>query len=120
MEPAFAESFAKEWIAAWNSHDLARILEHYEDDFEMLSPVIAKLAGEPSGKLRGKAAVGAYWSRALTNAPELRFELLTVLSGVDSIVICYRGHRGVSAEVLRFGPSGKVCAAAAHYAELPV
>ena len=117
MDPAFAERYAKEWIAAWNSHDLARILEHYDDDFEMSSPVIATLGGEPSGKLQGKAAVGAYWSRALQHAPNLHFEFLTVLSGVDGIVIYYRGHRGLSAEVLRFGPSGKVCAASAHYAE---
>ena len=26
MERGFAERFAKEWIAAWNSHDLERIL----------------------------------------------------------------------------------------------
>lgn len=63
MEPGFAKEFAHAWIAAWNSHHLERILEHHEEDFEMSSPVIATLAGEPSGKLRGKAAVAAYWSR---------------------------------------------------------
>ena len=35
MEKGFAERFAKEWVAAWNSHDLERVLEHYEDDFEI-------------------------------------------------------------------------------------
>jgi ketosteroid isomerase-like protein len=57
MEKGFAERFAKEWVAAWNSHDLERILAHYEDDFEMSSPIITTLVGEPSGKLRGKMAV---------------------------------------------------------------
>lgn len=117
MEPGFARRFADEWIAAWNSHDLERILAHYEDDFEMSSPIIATLAGEPSGKLQGKAAIGAYWSKALKNAPDLRFELLTALAGVDSVTVYYRGHRGLSAEVLHFGPNGKVRAAFAHYAE---
>jgi hypothetical protein len=28
----FAERFAEEWVAAWNAHDLVRILAHYEDD----------------------------------------------------------------------------------------
>jgi ketosteroid isomerase-like protein len=65
MEKGFAERSAKEWVAAWNSHDLERILAHYEDDFEMSSPIITALIGEPSGKLRGKAAVGAYWAKAL-------------------------------------------------------
>ena len=37
MENGFAERFANVWIAAWNSHDLERILAHYEDEFEMSS-----------------------------------------------------------------------------------
>ena len=82
IQQGFAEHFAREWVAAWNSHVLERILEHYEDDFEMSSPIIVTLMGEPSGKLKGKAAVGAYW-----------------------------------AEVLHFGPGGKVRAGFAHYAE---
>jgi ketosteroid isomerase-like protein len=116
LEPGFAERFSDEWIAAWNSHDLERILAHYEDNFEMTSPLIPALAGEPSGTLRGKGAVGAYWAKALRTLPNLRFELVTVLSGVNSVTLYYRGHRGMSAEVLHFGPSGKVRAAFAHYA----
>ena len=112
----FAERFAAEWIAAWNSHDLDCVLAHYEDDFEMHSPLIPVMVGEPSGRLQGKAAVGAYWAKALRTLPNLRFELVTVLSGVDSVTVCYKGHRGMSAEVLHIGSSGKVRAAYAHYA----
>jgi ketosteroid isomerase-like protein len=117
MEKGFAQRFATEWIAAWNSHDLERILTHYEDDFEMSSPAIVALVGEPSGKLRGKAAVGAYWAKALQKTPDLRFELVTALAGVDSVTVYYNGHRGLSAEVLHFGAHGKVRAAFAHYTE---
>jgi ketosteroid isomerase-like protein len=117
MEKGFAEQFAKEWIAAWNSHDLDRILAHYEDDFEMSSPFIRTLAGEPSGRLRGKAAVRGYWAKALQIIPDLRFELEQALAGADSVTICYKGHRGPVAEVLHFSPGGKVRAAFAHYAE---
>jgi hypothetical protein len=117
LEKGFAERFAKEWVAAWNSHDLERILSHYEDDFEMSSPIITALVGEPSGRLRGKTAVGAYWAKALQSIPNLRFEVLTALAGVNSITVYYSGHRGLAAEVLHFGPSGKVREAFAHYAE---
>jgi hypothetical protein len=68
----FAERFAEEWISAWNSHDLVRILSHYEDDFEMASPRIVEIACEPSGVLRGKESIGAYWEKALRLIPELR------------------------------------------------
>jgi hypothetical protein len=112
----FADRFAAEWIDAWNSHDLDRILGHYTEDFTMASPRIAVVAGEPSGVLRGRQAVGAYWKRALALAPELRFELLATFVGADSLVLHYRGVRGPAAEVFFFDADGRVSRAAAHYA----
>lgn len=81
----------------------------------MSSPVIVKLAGEASGKLRGKEAVGAYWSKALAANPGLHFELITTLWGVDNVTLYYRGGRGLSAEVFHFGADGLVVRAFAHY-----
>jgi ketosteroid isomerase-like protein len=112
----FATRFATDWIAAWNAHDLDRILAHYAHDFEMASPVIAQLMNEPSGRLKGKEAIRSYWASALARHPTLRFELLHVLAGATSVTIVYRGHRGVSAEVFWFAGDSKVERAAAHYA----
>jgi hypothetical protein len=111
----FAEDFARDWVDAWNAHDLERILAHYSDDFEMSSPIIAQLANEPSGVLHGKPAIAAYWRTALGKVPNLHFELLTVLAGANSVVIHYRGHRGLAAEMFWFNADGKVVKAAAHY-----
>jgi len=113
-----AERFAHEWIAAWNSHDLDRILAHYADDFEFASPFIPTIAGEPSGILRGKKAVGAYWKKALTRRPDLAFRLDRVLWGVRSVVIQYHRHDGRPAsEWFELGADGKVARSAAHYCE---
>ena len=116
IDYAFAEHFAGEWIADWNSHDLPRILAHYADDFRMRSPLIAEIAGEPSGALVGKAAVGAYWAAALARLPDLHFDLVTILLGVNSITLYYRGARGLAAEVFEFGTDRLVVRASAHYA----
>jgi len=116
IDKEFAEHFAREWIDAWNSHDLDRVLSHYADEFEMTSPVIIQIAREPSGTLKGKDAVGAYWAKALQLIPDLRFELVTTLIGINTITLYYRGHRGMSAEVFHFGPDRKVVRAYAHYA----
>ena len=116
LTKAQATHFAHEWIAAWNAHDLTRILAHYTDDFEMTSPFIARFTGEAGGTLRGKDAVGAYWKLALERIPDLHFELIEVLSSVTSVTIYYRavlGKRG--AEVLFFNEQGKVYKAIAHY-----
>jgi ketosteroid isomerase-like protein len=111
----FAAEFAAEWLHAWNDHDLARILSHYADDFEMSSPIIIEVAGEPSGRLKGKKAVGAYWAKALERLPDLHFDLVSTLVGVDSVTLYYRGHRGMVAEVFFFGADGKVVRAYANY-----
>ena len=112
----FGEEFAKEWIEAWNSHDLERILSHYADDFTMSSPYIALIAGVASGTLTGKALVRAYWAAAtLEKMPTLRFELVQTLVGADSVTIYYQGVKGMVAEVFFFGHDHLVRRAAAHY-----
>jgi hypothetical protein len=117
IDKNFVEHFAHDWIDSWNSHELDRILSHYSDQFEMSLPVIIQVAGEPSGTLKGKEAVGAYWAKALSLIPDLRFELLSTLIGVNSIVLYYKGAGGrLAAEVFHFGPDQKVSRAYAHYA----
>lgn len=117
MDVMSAKTFASEWVEAWNAHDMERVLSHYTDDFEMTSPIIAQLLGEPSGTLRGKEAVGAYWRKALQVVPDLRFELITVLIGVRSVTLYYKGARDrLSAEVFDFNELGQIMKATAHYA----
>lgn len=116
MTREFAREFAEDWIASWNSHDLERILAHYTEDFELSSPLIVQFMGEPTGTLKGKAAIRAYWAKALARLPDLHFDLVEVFAGPSSPVIQYRGLRGPSAEVFRFDAENKVCRAAAHYA----
>ena len=117
ITPAFAEQFANDWIDSWNAHDLQRVLAHYSDDFIMESPMISALAGEPSGRLVGKSAVGEYWRQALVKIPDLHFELIAVLPGVNSLVLLYRSAGGRPAsEVFTFDTEHHVIHAAAHYA----
>ena len=112
---AQADRFGKDWIEAWNSHDLDRVLSHYSEDFVMSSPHIAVIAGEPGGVLKGKRAVGDYWRLALSRFPDLHFELLATFAGADSVAIQYNGVRGPVIEVLFFDAGGLVERAAAHY-----
>jgi ketosteroid isomerase-like protein len=115
IDVEWARRFADEWIDAWNAHDLERVLAHYAEDFEMASPMIVQVASEPSGVLRGKDNVAAYWRKALGLLPDLHFTLERVLVGAESVAIAYRGHRGASVEVFWFGADGLVTRAAAHY-----
>ena len=46
--------FAEGWISAWNSHDLEKIMSHYEEDVELTSPAAAQILNDPNGKVIGK------------------------------------------------------------------
>jgi ketosteroid isomerase-like protein len=111
-----AWKFAQEWITAWNAHDIDGVLDHYTDDFEMTSPLIARGGMDAGARLRGREQVGAYWRATLQRYPGLKLELVDVLYGHNSVILYYRSilNRKV-AQVFHFGPGGKVFKAAAHY-----
>jgi hypothetical protein len=117
LDPAFAADLAREWIAAWNSHDLERILSHYDDGFAMSSPLIAQRGFDASGTLRGKDAVRRYWASGLAKAPDLHFTLEDTLIGPDSIAILYRNQAGGRVvEVVFLDDARRVIRGVAHYA----
>lgn len=90
IERDWADAFAKEWIDAWNAHDLERIFSHYREDFEMISPLIMTRLNVRNGRLKGKDVIRQYWSQGLGMTPNLRFELRNILIGVNSVAIMYR------------------------------
>ena len=97
------------WIAAWNSHDLERILALYAEDSEMTSDKIQALGFEASGTLRGKANLRMYWGKALQLQPNLHFDLIDTYVSPDSIVVFYRNARGAQiCEYLRLDADGKI------------
>jgi hypothetical protein len=111
----FYEKFATEWIAAWNSHDIERIMSHYDESLKFSSPKLAAFIPSSGGKLNGREAVRSYWVRALAAQPGLHFELVAVLKGVESVVIHYKGTGGkLCAEFFVFSEDGSVVESHAH------
>jgi uncharacterized protein (TIGR02246 family) len=109
-----AQAFAADWIAAWNAHDLERVLSHYADDVVFLSPVAEQVTGD--GRVVGKAALRAYWTRALAARPDLKFELADVRAGHHALTILYANHRGQqAAETCEFDDAGRVVRSFACY-----
>src|SRR6478736_3850670 len=83
-------AFGREWVAAWNSHDLERVLALYAEDSEMTSDRIPALGFDASGTLRGKERLRAYWGTALEMLPNLHFDLIDTYLSPDSIVVFYQ------------------------------
>lgn len=118
MTSAEAASFARNWIAAWNSHDLNAIMSHYSPDVVLISPTAARILQHPSGTVRGEAALRRYFELGLAAYPNLRFELIDVMHGMSSVVVCYKNQKGTkTAEFMELGTGGKVVRVVANYSE---
>jgi predicted ester cyclase len=109
LPASFAREFAQDWVDAWNSHDLERILSHYDDEVLLVSPIALKLLSG-DGTVRGKAALREYFLRGIQAFPDLHFNLIDVLWGLETIVVYYinnvRGSK--TAEVMLLNPAGKI------------
>ncbi len=109
LQASFAREFAQDWVDAWNSHDLERILTHYDAEVLLVSPVALKLLGG-SGMVRGTAALREYFLRGLEAFPDLRFDLIDAFWGVETVVVYYvnnvRGNK--TAEVMLLNAAGKI------------
>lgn len=116
ITPAGAQTFAREWIEAWNSHDLEAILVHYTEDVELTSPFVVQVLGDPSGTIKGKDHLRMYISMGLSLFPDLHFHLIQVFTGVSSLVLHYRSlDDSLAAETMVFNAQGRVAMVMAHY-----
>lgn len=70
---------ARQWIAAWDSHELEAILEQYDDAVELTSLVAAQILGTDDGRVVSKADLRDYFQRGLQVHPDLVFRLEDVL-----------------------------------------
>src|SRR5437764_8473904 len=108
--------FVKRWVAAFESKDLDRVLAFYSNDVIFHSPLIARLSHDPSGTVQGKAALRAYVKKGFEVFDHIKFTVLDVLRGVDSIAIHYKGITGTHVvEVLFFDKDGAVRESYVHY-----
>lgn len=114
--PVDFSAVARDWLAAWNAHDLERILAHYAENIVFTSPFVQRLTGRPDGVLHGRRALRDYFARGLQAYPDLCFELIHLLPGVRSMVLEYRSVNDLrAAEFMEFDHRGRIRRVCAHY-----
>lgn len=117
--PRVPAQFAERWLAAFNAKDLDAIMAHYAEGIEHSSPTVVRVLGVPSGIVRGKAALRAYFEKALAAAPgDLHYEPLREHVGVAGITLVYHRTGGkIVAETFHFDHDGLVSRAFVAHAE---
>ena len=111
-----AREFAASWYAAWNAHDIDRIMSHYAAGIEHSSPFIKRYNGTDDTSLKGIEAVRDYFDRALKRNPTLRFDPLHLTIGLESVILVYRRMTGdLAAEVFFLNAHAKIVRSVSHY-----
>jgi hypothetical protein len=89
-----AEAHAKDWIGAWNSHDLERIMSFYSQDVVFEAETVRARWRKPEGKLVGIAELGKHFALGLELAPQLKFQLEQVFLAPSGYAILYQRENG--------------------------
>lgn len=111
-----ARQFAEHWVRSWNAHDLDAIMSHYASGVVLVSPVAARILGDPSGTVHGRDALRAYFRRGLEAFPDLGFELVDVMRGLGSVVLYYVNQIGTrTGEYMELDANRKVTRVVANY-----
>ncbi len=110
MTKDFATAFATSWVDSWNSRNLEKILSHYSEDFTIESPMAVKLYPQSHGTVVGKSEVRKYWTIGLERSPDLKFKILDLLIGVNSLALYLlnTSSNKKSVEVMSFNSEKKV------------
>lgn len=111
-----AQSFARQWVDAWNRHDLAAIMALYSEEIRFYSPYIIKLGMNAEGVITDRNELEKYFGKALSIYTDLHFELHEALTGANSVILYYKsvGNR-MAAEMMEIDDSGKISLVKAHY-----
>ena len=103
MDGVNAIEFSREWEAAWNRRDVEAIFKHFHDGAVFTSPVIKLIGFSEDGTVIGKNALRRYWTAALAQNLDLRFQVTKVYQGMNTLVISFKNQKGVErVEVLTF------------------
>jgi len=115
-QPSTLAALGRTWVEAWNARDLERVLTLYDEAALMTSDRIPALGFDASGTVRGKAALRAYWGKALGLLPGLHFTLIDVFVSPDSVVVFYENERGKRiCEYLRVNEAGLIVQGSANH-----
>lgn len=82
-------AIARLWIAAFNAHDLERLLSLYDDDAVHFSPKLKIRHPETEGLIKGKDALRAWWRDALDRLPSLHYQLTRLTADTERVFMEY-------------------------------
>jgi ketosteroid isomerase-like protein len=82
-------SIARKWFAAFNAHDLEKLLSLYANDAQHYSPKLKLRQPETQGLIKGKDALRSWWQDSFDRLPTLRYEPTKFITDESSVFMEY-------------------------------
>ena len=110
------QPLVEDWIDAWNSRDLDRILGHYADAVVFEANTVVHRWNRPDGTLRGIEELREHFRMGLELAPAIHFELEEVFSAPSGYAALYQRDNGNRVlDVVELDSEGKAKQVKAYY-----
>lgn len=86
------EAIAVEWFAAFNAHDLERLLLLYDENAVHYSPKLKVRQPDTKGLIKGKDALRSWWKDSFERLPSLRYEPTSFTASNERVIMEYVRH----------------------------
>jgi len=83
---------AHNWFAAFNAHDLEKLLELYDENAQHYSPKLKIRLPETQGLIKGKEALRSWWKDAFDRLPSLSYEVIKLTADTEQVFMEYTRH----------------------------
>ncbi|MCY4044220.1 MAG: nuclear transport factor 2 family protein [Cellvibrionales bacterium] len=109
-----AKDLANHHCSVWNTHIINSIMDLYDDNVELFSPLAERITGKFN--IKGKDNVQQYFLTGINKYPDLQFKLINVFVCLDTIVLHMEGAgKARLAEVLFLNDERRIKKVMAHY-----
>ena len=86
------KEIALQWFAAFNEHNLEKLLSLYDDKAEHFSPKLKIRQPETNGLIKGKEALRSWWKDAFDRFPTLNYEVKKLTADDEQVFMEYIRH----------------------------
>lgn len=83
------EFIAQQWFAAFNAHDLDKLLSLYDDNAGHYSPKLKIRRPETGGLVTGKEALRDWWQDAFDRLPTLHYKVTSLTANDQRVFMEY-------------------------------
>jgi hypothetical protein len=83
------ENIAIQWFAAFNEHNLEKLLALYHSEAVHYSPKLKVRQPETKGMVSGKEALRSWWADAFQRLPTLHYTVTTLTANTDRVFMEY-------------------------------